>query len=99
MGPWNIAAGTLVVLATVFVIAGVVALISTGSIAGFATRHLEYDDQGGLADDSSRTGCKLLCDFHGVSAPCGARMQWAADHHFTGAMDACQRAQSVVSQQ
>jgi hypothetical protein len=48
----------------------------------------------------TQTGyCALACSFHGVSAPCGARMRWAAAHRFAGQADACQQSHSVVTQQ
>lgn len=43
--------------------------------------------------------CAIDCSFHGVSAPCGARIQWAAAHNFAGQANACERSHSAVREQ
>lgn len=104
IGAGKLSVFTIVVLAALGAISGAIFFVGTGAL-GTALRHLEYDpDRAGIQPEgpefeSYREGCATLCEFRDVSAPCGARMQWAADHRFTGKADACQLAEKVVKEQ
>jgi hypothetical protein len=48
--------------------------------------------------ESLGTGCRTLCEYHGISAPCRARVHWAAEHIFSSEprQAACRKAYDVV---
>jgi len=43
--------------------------------------------------------CDSVCDMHGISATCGDRIEYSAQHEFWGAADKCEKAHARVSSQ
>lgn len=51
-----------------------------------------------ITNESSGAGCDTSCTFHGVSATCADRVQWAARHTFSQNPEACEEAHKQVLQ-